>query len=95
MIRSSFKRSRNFLPLAGLLFCAAGYAQTGSAQPDPVATQPTPTQPAAAAGTQGTTLIQQGEYLAKAADCEVCHTATGGQTFSGGLGFQAPFGTIF
>ena len=95
MICSSFKHSRNLLPLAGLLFCAAGYAQTGSAQPQPVASQPTVTQPAAAAGTQGTTLIQQGEYLAKAADCEVCHTATGGQTFAGGLGFKTPFGTIF
>lgn len=82
MITSLIKHTRNVLPLAGLLFCAGSYAAIQSSPPQ--ITVP-----------QGNTLIQRGEYLAKAADCEVCHTATGGQTFAGGLGFKTPFGTIF
>ena len=40
-------------------------------------------------------LVERGEYLAHAADCEVCHTAKGGVPFAGGLGFVLPFGTIW
>ncbi len=40
-------------------------------------------------------LVERGQYLARAADCEACHTAPGGQPFAGGLGFQMPFGTIY
>ena len=40
-------------------------------------------------------LVERGEYLTRAADCEACHTAPGGQPFAGGLGFQMPFGTIY
>jgi mono/diheme cytochrome c family protein len=40
-------------------------------------------------------LVRRGEYLAKAADCLVCHTARGGGAFAGGLAFQLPFGTIY
>ncbi|ERK16263.1 putative diheme cytochrome c-553 [Pantoea sp. AS-PWVM4] len=40
-------------------------------------------------------LIRQGEYLSKASDCEVCHTAPGGTTFAGGLAFKTPFGVIY
>jgi len=40
-------------------------------------------------------LIARGEYLARAADCESCHTAPGGQPFAGGLAFRLPFGTIY
>lgn len=43
----------------------------------------------------GPTLIARGEYLVRAADCESCHTAHGGQPFAGGLAFQLPFGTIY
>jgi mono/diheme cytochrome c family protein len=39
--------------------------------------------------------IERGEYLAKAADCMVCHTAPGGQDYAGGLGFKLPFGTLY
>jgi mono/diheme cytochrome c family protein len=34
-------------------------------------------------------------YLAKAADCIVCHTAPGGKEYAGGLGFKLPFGTLY
>jgi mono/diheme cytochrome c family protein len=40
-------------------------------------------------------LIARGEYLAKAADCEACHTAPGGAPFTGGLAFVLPFGTLY
>ncbi len=40
-------------------------------------------------------LIERGEYLAHAADCVVCHTATGGKPFAGGLAFKLPFGALY
>jgi mono/diheme cytochrome c family protein len=39
--------------------------------------------------------VERGEYLAKAADCMVCHTTQGGKQYAGGLGFKLPFGTLF
>jgi mono/diheme cytochrome c family protein len=47
------------------------------------------------AGLAGEPIVKRGEYLAKAADCVVCHTAHGGQPFAGGLAFPLPFGTIY
>ena len=40
-------------------------------------------------------LVKRGEYLAKAADCMVCHTAPGGPVYAGGLAFPLPFGTLY
>jgi mono/diheme cytochrome c family protein len=40
-------------------------------------------------------LVKRGEYLARAADCEACHTAKGGAPFAGGLALVSPFGTIY
>jgi mono/diheme cytochrome c family protein len=40
-------------------------------------------------------LIERGQYLARAADCEVCHTAEGGIPFAGGRAFVLPFGTLY
>jgi mono/diheme cytochrome c family protein len=39
--------------------------------------------------------VERGAYLAKAADCMVCHTAPGGKDYAGGLGFKLPFGTLY
>jgi mono/diheme cytochrome c family protein len=39
--------------------------------------------------------VRRGEYLAKAADCLVCHTTPGGEAFAGGLAFPLPFGTLY
>jgi mono/diheme cytochrome c family protein len=39
--------------------------------------------------------IKRGEYLARAADCMVCHTAPGGAPYAGGLAIPLPFGTIY
>jgi len=40
-------------------------------------------------------LVGRGEYLARAADCEACHTVKGGEPFTGGLAFNLPFGTLY
>jgi mono/diheme cytochrome c family protein len=40
-------------------------------------------------------LVQRGEYLTRAADCLVCHTAKDGQPFAGGRAFVLPFGTLY
>jgi mono/diheme cytochrome c family protein len=40
-------------------------------------------------------LVQRGAYLARAADCAVCHTAAGGQPYAGRFAFTLPFGTIW
>ncbi len=39
--------------------------------------------------------IKRGEYLVRAADCVVCHTAPGGKPFAGGYQFKLPFGSIY
>jgi mono/diheme cytochrome c family protein len=38
---------------------------------------------------------ERGEYLARAADCAVCHTAKDGAPFAGGRTFVLPFGTLY
>ena len=40
-------------------------------------------------------LVERGQYLTRAADCLVCHTAEGGAPFAGGRAFVLPFGTIY
>ena len=40
-------------------------------------------------------IVRRGEYLAKAADCMVCHTAPGGASYAGGLAFPLPFGSLY
>jgi mono/diheme cytochrome c family protein len=40
-------------------------------------------------------LIEQGEYLTRAADCLACHTAEGGEPYAGGRAFVLPIGTLY
>ena len=40
-------------------------------------------------------LVERGAYLARAADCMVCHTTQGGKQYAGGLGFKLPFGMLY
>ena len=42
------------------------------------------------AGLKNASLIERGEYLARAADCMVCHTKPGEKDYSGGLAFKLP-----
>jgi mono/diheme cytochrome c family protein len=44
---------------------------------------------------ENASLVERGQYLARAADCEACHTAPGGAPFAGGLAFVLPFGTLY
>jgi alcohol dehydrogenase (quinone), cytochrome c subunit len=39
--------------------------------------------------------IESGRYLAAAGNCISCHTREGGESFTGGLAFETPFGTIY
>jgi mono/diheme cytochrome c family protein len=40
-------------------------------------------------------VVERGEYLARAADCMVCHTTQGGAEYAGGLAFKLPFGMLY
>ncbi|WP_438392297.1 c-type cytochrome [Caballeronia sp. DA-9] len=40
-------------------------------------------------------LVQRGAQLAAVGDCIVCHTASGGAPFAGGLPIHTPFGTLY
>ncbi len=39
--------------------------------------------------------IARGAYLARAGNCEGCHTARGGMPYAGGRGIDTPFGTVY
>ena len=39
--------------------------------------------------------IERGRYLARASDCESCHTDHGGKPFAGGRAIATPFGTVY
>jgi mono/diheme cytochrome c family protein len=47
------------------------------------------------AALKSASLVKGGEYLARAADCQVCHTVPGGEPYAGGLAFKLPFGVIY
>jgi mono/diheme cytochrome c family protein len=40
-------------------------------------------------------IVKRGEYLARAADCLVCHTAPESKQYAGGLAIPLPFGTLY
>jgi mono/diheme cytochrome c family protein len=63
----------------------------GVALVNPKAGDPT----GAPASLSNASLIERGEYLARAADCVACHTARGSKPFAGGLGINLPFGTLY
>ena len=44
---------------------------------------------------KGADIVARGEYLTRAADCVVCHTAKDGVPFAGGRAFVLPFGTLY
>jgi mono/diheme cytochrome c family protein len=39
--------------------------------------------------------IAQGAYLARAGNCQSCHTQRGGEPYAGGRGVPTPFGTVY
>ena len=40
-------------------------------------------------------LVERGEVLARIGACEVCHTAEGGEPYTGGLALHTPFGKLY
>ena len=40
-------------------------------------------------------LVARGAYLARAGNCQGCHTALGGPAYAGGRGVPTPFGTVY
>jgi mono/diheme cytochrome c family protein len=42
-----------------------------------------------------TDVVKRGEYLARAADCMVCHTVSRDRPYAGGLPILLPFGTLY
>jgi mono/diheme cytochrome c family protein len=43
----------------------------------------------------GATLVEKGQYLARAGDCIACHTIPDGRLFAGNRGMPTPFGTLY
>jgi mono/diheme cytochrome c family protein len=87
------------LAALGLLLAVGGaqHAAADAATAKAPATAParpgTVTTPAPPPGAG--TLVQQGAYLARAADCIACHTTVGGKPFAGGLKMDTPIGAIY
>ena len=48
-----------------------------------------------AAAAPSTELIARGAYLARAGNCQGCHTTVGGAAYAGGRGVPTPFGTVY
>ncbi|HEY4078987.1 MAG TPA: cytochrome c [Rhizomicrobium sp.] len=91
-----------FLILGLIVFGIVGWMVLGAgplgfAKGSPVAlasyTGPDPT--GVPADMKNASLVERGEYLTRAADCEACHTIKGGEPFTGGLAFKLPFGTLY
>ncbi len=50
---------------------------------------------AAAAPAASADRVARGAYLARAGNCQGCHTAPGGAAYAGGRGVPTPFGTVY
>ena len=83
--------------LAGFLWIVLGPGPLDFAEGSPIAlaayhdSDPTGVPPEL----RTASLVKRGEYLARAADCQPCHTGAGGAPFAGGLALVTPFGTIY
>ena len=47
------------------------------------------------AGESADAQLERGRYLARAADCQACHTQRGGAPYAGGRAMPSPFGTFY
>ena len=54
-----------------------------------------PADAATAAPLDDAALRERGAYLARAGNCQDCHTPRGGAPYSGGRGIPTPFGTVY
>ncbi|WP_244815811.1 cytochrome c [Caballeronia sp. Lep1P3] len=84
MMRSPFTRSR--LRAVVLALVASGACALSACDSHRENATPNASSPA---------LLARGRYLAQAADCAACHTATGGAPFAGGVRLESQFGTFY
>jgi mono/diheme cytochrome c family protein len=80
---------RTSLSIAGLLAFGLWAAPPVQAQPA------APADAAKAAAPAGAAPGDQGEYLARLANCVACHSVPGGKAFTGGLKMMTPLGAIY
>ena len=73
--------------------CVALYQSTFAQTASPAAPAESPPTPASEAPAPSP--AERGKYLADAGNCVSCHTRPRGAPFSGGLGFDTPFGMIY
>jgi mono/diheme cytochrome c family protein len=81
-------RSTSIL-MVGLLGAMTSTASWCDAAPAP------PVVPAATGATSAPPSAAHGQYVARAADCQSCHTAPGGKPFAGGYPLKSQYGTIY
>ena len=65
------------------------------ATPAPVPAAAAPIVPAVVVRAPASSLVQRGEYLARAGDCIACHSAPGKPAFAGGLPIDSGHGIIY
>ena len=85
------------IALAGVAWIVAGphAMDFAGGRPVELAAYSGPSPTGVPADFASTDRIARGQYLARAADCEACHTAKGGTPFAGGLAFKLPFGVVY
>jgi mono/diheme cytochrome c family protein len=77
------RNANNWLAIVALMMCA--FLSVGRAVGQPVGESPDVSED----------IVALGRYLATAANCESCHTASNGAPFAGGVAFSTPFGIIY
>lgn len=83
------RRSTLVLTVLLLVVVAGTWRWWQAAGPAPHAAVPS----SAASAAPG--LVEQGAYLARAGNCMLCHTQTGGAPYAGGRAIDTPFGTVY
>jgi mono/diheme cytochrome c family protein len=85
-MRSSLLKALLALVVMGAILGVAVVWLNLRDEPDLDQTTPLPNSP---------DLVARGQYLARAGNCEACHTARGGAHFAGGVGIETPFGVVY
>ena len=65
--------------VAILMVCAGAEFSRAADAPDP----------------SDSSVVERGAYLARAGDCEACHTTPGGAPYAGGAALNSPYGPLY
>lgn len=84
----------NAKPLPSLPPLPAGAKEIRCGNNAPPSTSPNMPLAPANKAQEAITLVAQGAYLARAGNCETCHTAVGGMPWAGNRPIETPFGTV-